>query len=49
MGTESVISNEHITNNKAVRNTLIERGIHPENLPPAENVKKHVLCYWSTR
>ena len=40
MGTESVISNEHITNNKAVRNTLIERGIHPEDLPPAEDVKK---------
>ena len=40
MGTESAISNEHITNNKAVRNTLIERGIHPENLPPAEDVKK---------
>ena len=34
------ISDEHITNNKAVRNTLIERGIHPENLPPAEDVKK---------
>ena len=42
MGTESVISNEHITNNKAVRNTLIDRGIHPENLPPAEDVKKVV-------
>ena len=40
MGTESAISNEHITNNKAVRNTLVERGIHPENLPPAEDVKK---------
>ena len=40
MATESAISNEHITNNKAVRNTLVERGIHPENLPPAEDVKK---------
>jgi len=40
METESAISNEHITNNKAVRNTLIERGIHLENLPPAEDVKK---------
>lgn len=40
MSTESEISKEHITNNKAVRNTLIERGIQPENLPPAEDVKK---------
>jgi DNA-damage-inducible protein D len=37
---ESAISNEHITNNQAVRNTLIERGIRPESLPPAEDVKK---------
>lgn len=34
------ISNEHITNNKAVRNTLLNRGIRPESLPPAEDVKK---------
>jgi DNA-damage-inducible protein D len=27
MGTESAISSERITNNKAVRNTLISRGI----------------------
>ena len=40
MATESDISNEHITNNKAVRNTLVERGIQPENLSPAEDVKK---------
>ena len=33
-------SNEHITNNKAVRNTLLNRGIRPESLPPAEDVKK---------
>lgn len=38
MGDE--ISNEHITNNKAVRNTLLNRGIRPESLPPAEDVKK---------
>lgn len=38
--TERAISNEHITNNKAVRNTLLERGIRPESLPPAEDVKK---------
>ena len=38
--TETAISNEHITNNQAVRNTLLERGIRPESLPPAEDVKK---------
>ncbi len=40
MDTESAISREHITNNEAVRKTLIERGIRPESLPPAEDVKK---------
>lgn len=40
LDTERAISNEHITNNKAVRNTLLERGIRPESLPPAEDVKK---------
>jgi DNA-damage-inducible protein D len=40
MSSESEISREHVTNNTAVRNTLIERGIRPENLPPAEDVKK---------
>lgn len=40
MKTESQISNEHITNNKSVRNTLLSRGIVPENLPPEEDVKK---------
>lgn len=40
MGTESAIAKEHITNNKAVRNTLLERGIRPESLPAAEDVKK---------
>ncbi len=29
MGAESAISNEHITNNKAVRDTLLSRGIRP--------------------
>lgn len=38
--TEGAISKEHITNNEAVRNTLIERGIRPESLPPDEDVKK---------
>lgn len=40
MKTENQISNEHITNNKTVRSTLISRGIVPENLPPEEDVKK---------
>ncbi len=40
MNTEGQISNEHITNNKSVRNTLLSRGIVPENLPPEEDVKK---------
>lgn len=37
---QSRIENEHIENNKAVRNMLTQRGIIPENLPPAEDVKK---------
>ncbi|MBS3934786.1 MAG: DNA damage-inducible protein D [Sulfuritalea sp.] len=40
MNSEAAISNEHITNNQAVRKTLLERGIRPETLPPAEDVKK---------
>jgi DNA-damage-inducible protein D len=40
MKRESAISHEHITNNQAVRNTLLERGIRPETLPAAEDVKK---------
>ncbi len=31
---------EHIRNNKAVRELLLERGIRPEELPPAEDIKK---------
>jgi DNA-damage-inducible protein D len=31
---------EHIDNNSAVRNMLTQRGIVPENLPTAEDVKK---------
>jgi len=34
------ISDEHVTNNLAVRKTLLDRGIRPESLPPAEDVKK---------
>jgi len=37
---EGQISNEHIENNQAVRKMLIERGVKPEALPPAEDVKK---------
>lgn len=40
MGTESAISKEHVVNNQAVRDTLLQRGIRPESLPPAEDVKK---------
>jgi DNA-damage-inducible protein D len=40
MNTEPAISREHVTNNQAVRRTLIERGIRPESLPPDEDVKK---------
>ena len=40
MDTEREISHEHITNNDAVRNTLLQRGIRPEQLPPAEDLKK---------
>lgn len=40
MTNESAISSEHITNNQAVRKTLLERGIRPESLPAVEDVKK---------
>ena len=36
----SPIQKEHIDNNTAVRNMLIDRGIAPEQLPPAEDIKK---------
>lgn len=38
--TEPTISKEHITNNRSVRKTLINRGIFPENLSVEEDVKK---------
>ncbi len=34
------ISREHVDNNTAVRNMLLQRGIVPEQLPPDEDVKK---------
>jgi len=40
MNTEGEISSEHVTNNKTVRETLISRGIVPENLSPEDDVKK---------
>lgn len=40
MRSEPEISHEHVTNNQAVRETLLNRGIRPESLPPAEDVKK---------
>jgi DNA-damage-inducible protein D len=40
MSTEPQISHEHVTNNQAVRQTLLSRGIRPESLPAAEDVKK---------
>lgn len=37
---EQAITNEHIQNNVSVREMLGRRGIKPENLPPAEDIKK---------
>jgi DNA-damage-inducible protein D len=37
---QSRIEIEHVDNNSAVRDMLTQRGIIPENLPPAEDVKK---------
>ena len=34
------IEKEHIDNSAAVRKMLVERGIYPEHLPPADDVKK---------
>jgi DNA-damage-inducible protein D len=36
----SAIEKEHIDNNLGVRKIMIERGLVPENLPPAEDVQK---------
>ena len=37
---EQPITQEHIENNASVREMLDKRGIKPENLPPAEDIKK---------
>ena len=34
------IGKEHVDNNAAVRDMLLQRGIVPEQLPPSEDVKK---------
>ena len=38
--TETDISKEHVKNNEDVRELLVQRKIIPENLPPAEDIKK---------
>lgn len=37
---EKAITDEHIQNNSSVREVLGQRGIKPEELPPAEDIKK---------
>jgi DNA-damage-inducible protein D len=37
---ETAISHEHVRNNLDVRKVLTDRGITPEELPPAEDIKK---------
>jgi len=37
---ESAITTEHVQNNTEIRNMLGGRGIKPEELPPAEDIKK---------
>ena len=37
---EAPITGEHIQNNQSVRKMLLDRGIRPEELPAAEDIKK---------
>ncbi len=37
---EPSITHEHVQNNVSVRDMLAHRGIQPENLPVAEDIKK---------
>ncbi|GLI38690.1 DNA damage-inducible protein D [Geobacter hydrogenophilus] len=37
---EGPITDEHVQNNRSVRNMLVERGIKPEDLPAEEDLKK---------
>lgn len=39
---EQSISEEHITNNRSVRKTLLSRGIRPESLPAEEDIKNTI-------
>lgn len=34
------IGKEHVSNNQNVRSALVKTGIYPENLPPAEDIKR---------
>ncbi|MCH4209409.1 DNA damage-inducible protein D [Bifidobacterium sp.] len=36
----NAISNEHVANNSSVRKALVERGVAPEDLPAAEDIKR---------
>jgi DNA-damage-inducible protein D len=40
LNTEDQITSEHVKNNSDVRGLLADRGIVPEQLPPAEDVKR---------
>lgn len=40
LNSESAVSQENISNNQAVRDTLLSRGIRPERLPADEDIKK---------
>ena len=40
LDTETKITSEHVKNNKELRGILLKRGIKPEELPPAEDIKK---------
>lgn len=40
LNTEHGITAEHVQNNRDVRKLLADRGIRPEALPPAEDIKK---------
>jgi DNA-damage-inducible protein D len=40
LGTEGIITSEHVQNNEEICKLLRDRGIVPEQLPPAEDVKK---------
>lgn len=37
---ETTIGNDHVENNKAILEILIERGVKPESLLPAEDLSK---------